>query len=105
MRKGATLFFLICFALHAYYESQKVPSSPKFGPRTPTLRDWETFEFDVGHWVDLLKGIGADEASRRDLFLLAQHSAEGSKSANGVVHKILKKIQDDTPVYNWSGYV
>lgn len=90
---------------HACYESRKVSKAPKLGPNTPSLAQWETFEFDPEHWSQLLRDIGADEASRRDVFLLCQYGSKGALAANGVIHKVLKKIQDDVDVTNWSAFI
>ena len=45
------------------------------------------------------------KVARQSLFCLAQHSEQGFQEANALIHKLLKKRADNTPLDNPSGFV
>ena len=68
-------------------------------------RNWESFEFDVESWKELLDDGNVDLNARRDLFLLAQYGEEGKKAANDILFKLVKKLTDGVPMNNASAFV
>ena len=66
---------------------------------------WQSFTFDVEHYVGLMEEIGADRTAQQELFLLAQNGEAGRAAANNIVAKILKKQADQEVVYSWSKFV
>ena len=66
---------------------------------------WQSFTFDVEHYVGLMDEIGADRTAQQELFLLAQNGEAGRAAANNIVAKILKKQADQEVVYSWSKFV
>lgn len=82
--------------------SQEVPAVDGRRASTKLLRDWETFEFSVECWSELMDELDVDVAARRALFVLAQSDKEG---ANDVVWKVVKKMADGVPIANGSAFV
>ena len=68
----------------------------------PTYEPWQSFTFDVEHWVGLLDEIGADRTAQQELLLIAQAGAAGMTAANNIVAKTLKNQADKEVVHSWS---
>ena len=84
--------------------SDQVPSPRGHAWMTP-YEPWQSFTFDVEHYVGLMEEIGADRTAQQELFLLAQNGEAGRAAANNTVAKILKKQADQEVVYSWSKFV
>jgi hypothetical protein len=69
------------------------------------VRPWETLKFDLTNWKHTLDTYGVDDSASKELWLLAQMSDEGARSANGVIANLLKKEQDAVTIVNPSAFV
>lgn len=88
------------------FKASKRPRTQEFlGSKYVATEKWETMQFNVDNWADLLHDVGVDECARRTLFLLAQCGDNGQRAANEVINKVLKMIADGTRIHNWSAYV
>jgi hypothetical protein len=70
---------------------------------------WEhTQRGSVQGWKEILAEHGVDRLAQQALYLLAQHSDEGYRSANSIVHKVIKKASSTDGqggLRNASGFV
>ena len=73
--------------------------------RTSYQPEWATDVPDVKLWYPMLKDMKFDDDALADLFLLSQHSEDGYKAANGLVHRILKHKQDRIPMRKPSAWL
>ena len=77
-----------------------------FPPLPPAeIPGWATFEPNVEVWYAFLNQLGCDEFAIQDLFALAQVSKSGRELANAVIHKLLKKLQDNEELRKPSAFV
>ena len=66
--------------------------SPPLAKRPRSTPEWVTFRQDAKAWKTVLDSWGIDELAQQTLFLLAQHSHEGFKEANGIVAKLFQEV-------------
>ncbi len=69
------------------------------------LPDWASFEPNVEQWWELLDEYRVDHPARMMLFGLAQQSSIGFHEAMTIIMSIIRKKNDNKPMYNASGYV
>ena len=84
------------------------PSSPPASSSAAASEQpapWATFNRDPLLWSHVLKSHGCDVGSQQQLFLLAQHSAQGMEAASAAIAKILKKAADGVVLRNASAFL
>ena len=66
---------------------------------------WWTFKQDATVWASWLRSHCVDPNAMAELFLLAQHSADGFHAASSIMWKIAKKTSGNEPLGNPSAFV
>ena len=69
---------------------------------------WETFDFKVENYIDILNQCELDDKARMELFQLAQLKCGGQDAANDIIHKVKKSLQGARhceQIRNYSAYV
>ena len=75
-------------------------------PEQPPHPPWASARAGIEVWHQSLHhDFGCDEASIKDLFLLAQLSNSGYQAAINIVSKLYKKISDHQSINNPSGFL
>ena len=69
------------------------------------LPSWASFHNEIKVWWALLDTLHVDEPAKMALFNLAQRGREGYTRANELVGKLIKKLNDQQPLGNPSGFV
>jgi hypothetical protein len=92
-----------------------VPSDPNGPPwmspqyrRVEPMQPWETFEFSLDNYRQVLDDCGADRQARMELFQLAQLQCGGRDAANSIVHKLKNNVdggRHGEKIHNYSAYI
>ena len=71
----------------------------------PADYEWATTDKNIKVWWGVFDDFGVDLAARKSLFALSQHSDDGYRAANHIIHVMLKRANDHHWCDNPSAYV
>ena len=67
--------------------------------------EWFTWDRDIRVWRGILTELDIDDKAQQALMALAQQGRQGYWAANELIGKILKKVNDNVPTKNPSGFL
>ena len=93
-------------AKKAKVTTEEPPTKAKEAKAAKEMPSWAHIgPFEAWRWKSTLDEYGCDSVSQRELFALAQHSAEGASAAAACVSKLLKSTSDGREIRNYSAYL
>ena len=87
------------------YASRLTATAGPFEEADVKAEPWWTFKQDATVWASWLRSHCVDPNAMAELFLLAQHSADGFHAASSTMCKIAKKTSGNEPLGNPSAFV